>query len=307
MRTTDQDEAFTRRTVGGSSGPTGLAQRIEQAEVLDDPASRISSLARGPLGSPELRTALSGSWLGHPLHPALIALPLGCWTAASLMDLVGERKAARKLVALGLVGVAPTALTGLSDWMDTSGAERRVGLVHMFSNTAAAGTYFVSWRARRRGHHIRGAALSLAGAAMAGVGGWLGGHLSYALGVGVDTNAFDTGPLDWTPLGVEVPEGGDPVRAVVGSTPVVATRQPDGVRVLAERCSHRGGPLSEGEVSGGCITCPWHGSRFEVDTGAVRQGPAVVPQPVYEVREDADGVSVRREEPRALRSDSARA
>lgn len=306
MRTTDRDEEFSRRTVSRPSGPTGLAHRIERAEILDGPAEQIASAAKGPLGAPEVRTALSGSWLGHPLHPALIALPLGSWGAATLMDLVGERRAARKLVAMGLVAAAPTAVTGLSDWLHTTGAERRVGLVHMASNSAAAGAYLASWRARRREHHIRGAALSLAGAALAGVGGWLGGHLSYALGVGVDTNAFDTGPAEWTSLDVEVPAGGDPVRAVAGSTPVVASRQPDGVRVLAERCSHRGGPLSGGEVSEGCITCPWHGSRFDLATGSVRQGPAVVGQPAYEVRETDEGISVRRDEPRSLRSNSSK-
>ncbi|MGH3494444.1 MAG: Rieske (2Fe-2S) protein, partial [Sciscionella sp.] len=132
------------------------------------------------------------------------------------------------------------------------------------------------------------------------------GHLAYSLGVGVDTNAFDVGAVDWTPLGVEVPEDGRPVRAVVDSVPVVAVRQPDGVRVLAGRCSHRGGPLYEGEVADGCITCPWHGSRFDLATGAVEQGPAAAEQPVYEVRETEGGIEVRRDEPRSLRSETVR-
>ncbi|HET9076723.1 MAG TPA: Rieske (2Fe-2S) protein [Acidimicrobiales bacterium] len=306
MRSSSQDEAFTRRVLGGWRRPTALAHRIEQAEVLDRPAGRISAAVSGPLADPSRRDALSGSWLGHPVHPALVALPLGCWSAASLMDLVGERMAARKLVAAGLLAAVPTAATGLSDWLDTAGAERRVGLVHMAANSAATVVYAASWRARRRDHHLRGAALGLLGAGLAGAGGWLGGHLSYALGVGVDTNAFDAGPSEWTPLGVEVPGGGEPVRAVVGSVPVVASRQADGVRVLAERCSHRGGPLSEGEVGDGCVTCPWHGSRFDLATGAVRQGPAVVEQPVYEVRQTPEGIQVRRDEPRALRSNSVK-
>lgn len=305
MDTTDQDQNFTRRAV--ASGPVGVAHRIERAEVLDRPAGLVGDTAGRALASPGLRQLLSGSWLGHPLHPALVALPLGCWGAAALMDLTGERRAARKLVALGLLASGPTAASGLSDWLATSGAERRVGLVHMAANTAATTAYMASWRARRRNRHLKGAALGLVGMTAAGAGGWLGGHLSYALGVGVDTNAFDTGPADWTDLDVDIPADGGPVRAVVGSTPVVASRQPDGVRVLAERCSHRGGPLSEGEVSGGCVTCPWHGSRFDLDSGAVRRGPAVVEQPVYEVSENPDGIRVRRSEPRALRSDSARA
>lgn len=306
MRTTSQDEAFTRRAISGWRGPNALARQIEQAPALDEPAGWISSALSGVLSQPGRRNVLSGSWLGHPVHPALIALPIGCWSAATLMDLVREKKAARKLVGLGLLAAVPTAATGLSDWLDTDGAERRVGLVHMGANTAATVVYAASWRARRRKHHLRGAALGLLGMGLTGVGGWLGGHLSYALGVGVDTNAFDAGPADWTPLGVEVPAGGQPVRAVVGSVPVVASRQPDGVRVLAERCSHRGGPLSKGTVEDGCVTCPWHGSRFDLASGAVRRGPAVVEQPVYEVRDAPDGVQVRRDEPRALRANSTK-
>ncbi len=307
MRTTAKDEDFTRRAIGGSERIRGLAHQIEAAEVLDKPAGWLSSAAGRALTPAGVRDALSGSWLGHPLHPALVATPLGCWTAASLMDLVGERTAGRRLTGAGLLSALPTAASGLSDWLDTSGAERRVGVVHMLSNTAAATVYTTSWMARRRGRHGLGAALGLLGLALAGAGGWLGGHLSYALGVGVDTNAFDTGPSEWTLLDVDVPPGGQPVRAVAGSTPVMASRQPEGVRVLAERCSHRGGPLSEGKVEQGCVTCPWHGSRFDLATGAVRRGPAVVEQPVYEVREGVDGVAVRRDENRALRSNSVKA
>ena len=307
MQSTDQDQSFARRAVARGSGPAGLARRIEQAGELDRPAEVVGDAAGRALSSPGVRDALSGTWLGHPLHPALIALPLGCWGAATLMDLTGERGAARKLVGLGLLAAGPAAASGLSDWMDTSGAERRVGLVHMAANTAALTAYTASWRARRRNRHLAGGALGLLGMGLAAAGGWLGGHLSYALGVGVDTNAFDTGPSEWTALDTDIPADGSPVRAVAGTTAVMTTRQPDGIRVLAERCSHRGGPLSEGRVADGCVTCPWHGSRFDLATGAVRRGPAVVGQPVYETSESADGVKVRREEPRSLRANSAKA
>jgi len=48
------------------------------------------------------------------------------------------------------------------------------------------------------------------------------------------------------------------------------------------------GPLSDGELTDGCLTCPWHGSVFRVADGAVVRGPATVLQPAFEVRE-ADG------------------
>ena len=285
-----------------------LARRIEEAQALDQAAEQLSPLAQKLVGSPGLRDLLSGTWLGHPAHPALIAAPIGFLGSASLMDLTGHSRAAQTLVGAGLLAVVPAALTGLSDWTDTSGAERRVGVAHMASNTAASALYFMSWRARRRGHRIRGAALGLLGASALGAGGWLGGHLSYALGVGVDTNAFSAGPIDWTPLEGLPPTGppvsGDPVRAMAGPTPVMTSSQPGGVRVLAERCSHRGGPLSEGSVADGCVTCPWHGSRFDLATGDAVQGPAVVGQPSYEVREGGGAIEVRRDELRSLRAES---
>lgn len=287
-----------------------LARSIEEADALEEPARRLAGAVGPALSSRPLKDALSGTWLGHPAHPALVAAPIGLLGGASVLDLSGHSRAARTLIGAGLVSAAPAALTGLSDWADTTGAERRVGLAHALCNTAASTLYLMSWRARGKGHTGRGAALALLGATVLTAGGWLGGHLSYALGVGVDTNAFSAGPTDWTALGGlpagGIPSDGSPVAGVAGSTGVVASRQPGGVRVLADRCSHRGGPLSDGSVEGGCVTCPWHGSRFDLATGDVVRGPAVVGQPAYRTRETPDGsVEVRRDEHRSLRASGA--
>jgi nitrite reductase/ring-hydroxylating ferredoxin subunit/uncharacterized membrane protein len=283
-----------------------LSARIEHAEQLDAPAERLNQ-ALSALPIPDrLRSALSGTWLGHPVHPLLVATPIGCWTSASILDVIGQRDAARTLIGAGVISVAPTAATGLSDWLDTSGAERRVGLVHLGVNLAATAVYGASWWARRRGRHTTGIALAVLGAVAASAAGWAGGHLAYGLGVGVDTNAFGAGPIDWTELDVVVEDSGH-LRTTVGPTPVLVASDDGLVRVLADRCSHRGAPLSDGEVADGCVTCPWHGSRFDLATGNVVRGPAVVPQPVYEVR-DRDGViEVRRDEARALRGNSTQA
>jgi nitrite reductase/ring-hydroxylating ferredoxin subunit len=86
----------------------------------------------------------------------------------------------------------------------------------------------------------------------------------------------------------DLPEG-TPVRRLLGEVPVVAVRAGGTVHVLADRCSHMSGPLSDSELTDGCLTCPWHGSVFRVADGAVVRGPATAPQPAFEVRE-ADGV-----------------
>ncbi|HEY3750415.1 MAG TPA: hypothetical protein VGL80_14545 [Pseudonocardiaceae bacterium] len=103
--------------------------------------------------------------------------------SATSLDLVGGaagRPAARRLIGLGLLAAGPTAAAGWSDWLDTEGAERRVGLVHATSNAVGLSAYALSWWQRRRGGG--GRAAGLAGAVALGVGGWLGGHLAYALG-----------------------------------------------------------------------------------------------------------------------------
>ncbi len=57
---------------------------------------------------------------------------------------------------------------------------------------------------------------------------------------------------------------------------------------LAARCTHAGAPLAEGDLDGEVLTCPWHGSRFNVTNGSVINGPAEKPLKVYEstVKED---------------------
>ena len=175
-----------------------LADRVEQADVLDDIAAKAQALIRRvlPSGAEEM---LRGEPLGHPLHPALVALPIGAWTSASALDALGERSAARKLTAFGCLVAVPTAVAGSADWATTTGAPRRTGLVHAAVNDAALLTYLLSWRARRRGHWMRGAVLSLVGGGMLGVGGWLGGHLAYSQGVGVDTEDFQQRAAQTTP------------------------------------------------------------------------------------------------------------
>lgn len=166
-----------------------LADRIEHADMLDDVAAKLQNLIRRAL-PPAAEDVLHGEPLGHPLHPALVAVPIGAWTSASVLDLLGERSAASKLTALGCLTALPTAAAGSADWATTGGASRRTGLVHAAVNDAALMTYVMSWRSRRRGHAMRGVMLSLAGAGLLGFGGWLGGHLSYSQGVGVDTDRF---------------------------------------------------------------------------------------------------------------------
>jgi nitrite reductase/ring-hydroxylating ferredoxin subunit len=175
--------------------------------------------------------------------------------------------------------------------------------VHALGNYAALGVYGMSYLARRRGRHARGKVLALAGAGLLAATGYLGGHLSYAYGVGVDTTAFQGSPDDWTDVAADadVQEGKATLVEVAG-TPVLLSRVSDRVIAIFDRCTHRGGPLHEGRIDGDCVECPWHGSRFRLVDGEVERGPAQLPQPRLEVRLDNGRVLVRRTEERALRS-----
>jgi nitrite reductase/ring-hydroxylating ferredoxin subunit/uncharacterized membrane protein len=272
-------------------------------------AASLNELVRKVMLGGPARDLLAGRQIGHPAHPGLVAGPMGLWLSALACDLSGEREAARRLTGLGVWAAAPAVASGLSDWADTDGTEQRLGAVHLAVNGLAVILFGISWRLRRGGHCQTGQVVGWAGGAALGLGGWLGGHLAYALGVGVDTNAFEGGPAEWSSV-EDLSAGRDDVRlgsARVDGVGLVVIRADDQtVRVLAERCSHRGGPLSAGQVAGGCIRCPWHGSEFDIESGAARKGPATAPQPAYQVRAGSHGLEVRRKEGRALRNNSVR-
>jgi uncharacterized membrane protein len=152
------------------------------------------------LSRESIKAALSGGWLGHALHPIMTDLVIGSFVSASVLDVLGGKDSeagAERLLAVGIASYAPTALSGISDWADRADADpgtRRVGIVHAASNAIAVSLYGASLASRRGGSHRRGKLLALAGGTVLGVGGYLGGHLAYVQGVGVEPPAVETGP-----------------------------------------------------------------------------------------------------------------
>jgi len=281
-----------------------VVRAVESAEVLDAPAKKAGKAIRGALSGGPLKDALSGTWLGHAVHPMLTDVVIGSFAGASLLDLISpgdDGQASERLIALGLVAYLPTAAAGANDWADTEPVDdtiRRAGAVHALSNAVAATLYVASLRARRRGARGRGAALGFAGMTVLMAGGYLGGHLSFTKGVGPAETVFDPGPTDWTPAADAsgLPEG-RPIRVVVDETPVLLVRDGELIFAIHDRCSHRGCSLSEGEIEGEEIVCGCHGSRFDRRTGAVRGGPATSAQPSFQVRVQDGRVEVRRLQP----------
>lgn len=273
-------------------------ERIGQARGLDAVAKSLTAKVKAFTRPTVIKNALSGSWLGHQLHPVLTDLPIGAFSAATALDLTGGTEAsaaARRLVGLGILASAPTAMAGASDWSETSGADKRVGLVHGLANAAATVMQTTSWIVRRRGHRGVGIALSLVALGLTMGSAALGGYLSYVKGIGVNRTAFQRTVRDWRDVAADTDiVEGRLNRVEVDDVPVLLVRQNGRLRAISAVCSHAGGPLDEGTLDArGCVTCPWHGSQFVLDDGSVERGPASVPQPRWDVLVDGGRVLVR--------------
>jgi nitrite reductase/ring-hydroxylating ferredoxin subunit/uncharacterized membrane protein len=291
-----------------------LVHRVESLGALDGPGLAVQdAVGKALAASTPAKNALNGTWLGHPLHPMLTDIPIGTWTAAVALDWVGgkgARKAADRLLALGTLSAIPTAVTGAANYADFHDSRtRRIGIVHAAANDLAIVLFAASWRARKRGRRVRGRGLALAGMGTMAVGGYLGGHLSYGLGRGVDRTAWEERPSQWTDA-IELaalPEG--KLHAVdVEGVRMLLYRHPGGtIDALSNTCTHMGGPLAEGELTEGEVTkgegdgepggayvvCPWHGSTFRLRDGGVVRSPAVTPQPRFETRTAGGLVQVK--------------
>ncbi len=252
-----------------------------------------------PFGE-KLRNFFHGTWFGHPLHPVITDVPLGAWTAATALDLYeittedeSLTRGADFAVGLGLIGAAGAALTGLNDWNYTYEKPRRVGALHATINIAATACYLGSWWQRRNACRLAGLTTGFAGYALAIVGAYLGGHLVYNERIGVN-HAAEELPDKFVSLmkEAELPED-KMVKAEADGVPVLVVRRGGRIFVMAEKCSHLGGPLSEGEFDRETVTCPWHYSKFAIEDGSVLVGPATYAQPCFEVRVRDGQIEVR--------------
>jgi nitrite reductase/ring-hydroxylating ferredoxin subunit/uncharacterized membrane protein len=275
------------------------ATRIGKIEALDQATGPLVGVAKKLIPAGPLKDVLSGANLGHPAHPMLTDVPIGSFTAATVLDLLGGSRlddAVEALLAVGIVTTLPTAAAGLSDWSDTYGPDQRIGLVHAIANVTALTLFTGSLAARRGGRRGIGRMLGLAGMATLTVGGYLGGHLSYARGVGINNAFYEHEPEDWTAvMDAADLQAGSPTKVEANGANVLLYRAADRIYAIGSRCSHAGGPLQEGKIDDGglCVQCPWHGSVFRMEDGSVVHGPASIPQAAYDVRVRDGRIEVR--------------
>jgi nitrite reductase/ring-hydroxylating ferredoxin subunit/uncharacterized membrane protein len=274
--------------------PLTFASRLAASQRWADPlAERLQPLIRRAVSAPGVRNFLDGVWLGAPLHPGLTDVPVGAWTTALLLDtgsvLSGDRAlgaAADRALAVGTIAAVPAAVTGLNDLRDLVGQSRRIAMVHALVNVAGLSLSTASLAYRHSGRRGLGRGLSGLGYVTSSMAAHLGGKLSFALGVRVNRTVGQAVPGSFVPVLDEAELQDEELRRVdVDGVPVLLARSQGGeLCALAATCTHLGGPLAEGSRDGDTVTCPWHGSRFDLRSGAVVEGPAVFVQPRLETR-----------------------
>ncbi len=260
------------------------------------------AFASGGSNGQIIKNFLNGTWIGEPLHVILTDIPIGAWTIALVfdgLDLMSKKRefsrAANASVGIGLIGAAGAAVTGVTDWQDADAPARRLGMIHGLLNVGATALFATSFILRKKKSRTSGRVFSALGYAVMTFAAHLGGKMVYEYRVGVDRTDGEVFPQDFVPV---MPETGlaeaKPTRAEHDGVPILLVRRGTQIFALAETCSHFSGPLSEGELVGDSIVCPWHKSRFALADGRVLDGPAVHPQPCLEVRVQNGQIEVRK-------------
>ncbi len=308
---------------------TQLLSLVARQEWLDRPSYRLEHLlgiAFNSLGRSRDRVAnaLNGVWLGHPAHPPVASLASGAIGTTVGLDalslLPGRSKSehtdasrlATRALGLGILANLGSAVTGAADWQHTHQEDRRIGLVHGVLNGVATGLYVMSWLNRRRGRHGRGIVASALGYGITVSAGYLGGALVFASGIGIDQSGQRLRTSEWTPvLPVGSLEDGKPQRVEVDGLGLVVCRTGNNgdVAAFGEFCPHLAAPMSDGWVDRGRLVCPWHGSRFDICSGAVLRGPSAAPLPRYQTRIndgmiELRGIGQHAEPPPTVRSET---
>jgi nitrite reductase/ring-hydroxylating ferredoxin subunit/uncharacterized membrane protein len=256
------------------------------------------------------------SFKSHPIHPALIPFPfaflygaLGFGLAGRLTGNASWWTTGRHLAIAGVIAALVAAIPGFIDYLysvppNSNGKSRATK--HMLSNLSAVTLFAVAWLiGRTSGSAPESIELALEGlgAVFLTMGGWMGGTLVNRNQIGVDHRYAKAGK--WSDERTEANEDGviegvnseslevNQMKLLrVGDRRIVLGRTEEGYVAFDDHCTHRGGSLADGAMICGRVQCPWHGSQFDVRSGAVRAGPAEEAIPVYRVEQHGSRVDI---------------
>jgi uncharacterized membrane protein/nitrite reductase/ring-hydroxylating ferredoxin subunit len=271
-----------------------------------------------------LRALLQGKPFGHPLHPALIHLPIGLFVFSVLLDIASYFVAdgnpfvrgAFYAMLFGVVAALVAAVPGLVDRaaIRADHPARKTATTHMQLNLAMIAIFAVDMvlRFNRLAEPETPPLLfllSLLGVAILAVSGYLGGTLVYGDGIAVGRHRRQTDTPRKT-IAVRAADGvdgfvpvagagslgdGETLRVDIDGTVMTIARVGGEWFAFQEFCTHRFGPLSEGGLVDGEVECPWHRSRFDMRTGKVTQGPAKIDLQTFDVAVRDGTIMVRGE------------
>lgn len=251
-----------------------------------------------------IKDLLNGTWLGHPVHPAITDVPIGAFFVAIVLDIVGEPTAAFWAIVVGQVTFVGSLVTGLADYSDTDWTARTRATLHG-TVMVIGGAFTAASLVLREGGAADGLAQTtvlVIGFLIIAAGAFVGGDVVFVLGNMVSRHAFRGSGAKWIRLETgdltdlaALPEA-SPTKLRAGTNDLVVVRIGDTVHAMHAVCAHAGGPLDKGTVTpDGCLECPWHGARYRLADGAVRRGPSLYDQPSYEIRAaEGGGYEVRR-------------
>lgn len=265
----------------------------------------VSGFYRIP-GTRPIKNLLHGTWiLHHPLHPALTDATVGGYTAMVALDVfylitrdTTLLRATDVVLVFSFVTSLASIVSGLTDWNETYGEERRNGMLHGLTMIVATVLFLISlWLRVGAGIEMREVAIAI------GIGGWvvmtlaafLGGEEAFGYGTQVNRQAWSETTRKWQRLDVAA-TGLEDRKPLVGKTKegveVMVVSLDGKIHAITKVCTHAGGPLDEGKWVGAerCeVECPWHLSRFDVRDGRATGGPATFDAVAFEVRASEQG------------------
>ena len=175
-------------------------------------------------GTGVIKTLLHGTWpLRHPLHPAITDITIGAYTAVVALDVLflfnsqtlgtarvanepGLGQAADVVLLVALISSMIAVASGLTDWKDTFGEERRTGMLHGLIMVVATILFVASINLRHAGGvqaaELRTLAIGLStlGWIVMLVGAFFGGEMAYGYGTQVNRQAWSELPTKWQNL-----------------------------------------------------------------------------------------------------------